>query len=150
MFSLIRGLGVRTWELFFLVKVGRGSDAADLAPAEYESVCNFLYDASFYGQTIRCVAAPFIRRVLGQRSQLSAYWKDYDYLWLRSELIEMEGEPSSDASTLRQKGTLDGDGVVIVAYDGTVHPGGLLPLPIGDVRRESLPEVYRGSALARI
>ncbi len=47
LFHLIRGLGVKTWELFFLVKVGRGSGVDDLTPEEVESVCNFLYDASF-------------------------------------------------------------------------------------------------------
>ena len=148
-FSLVRGLGVRTWELFFLVKVGRGSGAEDIAPAEYESACNFLYDASFYGQTIRCVEATFIRRVLRQRSQPGTYWRDDDYLRLKSELVEREGEQSSDASTLRQRGTLDGDGVVFVAYDGTIHPGGLLPLSIGNVRRDTLSEVYRGSEVLR-
>ena len=53
LFHLIRGLGVKTWELFFLVKVGRGSGVDDLTPEEVESVCNFLYDASFYGMMVR-------------------------------------------------------------------------------------------------
>lgn len=147
-FYLMRRLGVKTWELFFLVKVGRGTEVEDLDPEEYESVCNFLYDASRYGLTVRCVEAPSIRRIARQRLQSDVYWNDERYLRLKSELLRLEGKPTAP-SNLRRRGTLDGDGVIFVAYDGAIHPGGLLPVSLGNVRSDSLVSVYRDHNLLR-
>ncbi|MBI3023699.1 MAG: TIGR04053 family radical SAM/SPASM domain-containing protein [Thaumarchaeota archaeon] len=147
-FHLIKSLGVKTWELFFLVKVGRGTEVEELVPEEYESACNLLYDASCYGLTVRCVEAPFIRRVAGQRLQSDTYWNDDAYLELKSELLRLEGGPTTP-STLRPRGTLDGDGVIFVAYDGTIYPGGLLPVGMGNVRSDSLVRIYGDDNLLR-
>lgn len=147
-FALIKGLGVKTWELFFLVQVGRGSGVEDLDPDQYESVCNFLYDASRYGILIRCVEAPFIRRVIRLRMKLIDYWGDDAYIRMHSRLAELCGGPESHSS-ISLSGTLDGDGVVFVAYDGTVNPGGLLPLPLGDVRNDRLVDIYRRDKLLK-
>ncbi|MDG6998696.1 MAG: TIGR04053 family radical SAM/SPASM domain-containing protein [Nitrososphaerota archaeon] len=149
MFHLIRSLGVKTWELFFLIQVGRGSAVEDITPDDYESVCNFLYDASFYGMTIRTVEAPFIRRVAAQRAENDAYWKDPTYLRLRSELLRLEGPPSSATSTLARKGTLDGDGILFVSNEGKIHPGGLIPVDLGNVKSSRIPLVYRENPLLR-
>ena len=148
LFHLIKGIGVRTWELFFLVRVGRGSDVDDLTPEECESVCNFLYDASSYGVIIRCVEAPFIRRGAMQRLQTGDYWKQEDYLALRAGLLKAEGQPTGH-STLNPRGTLDGDGIIFVGYDGKIHPGGLVPVEIGNVKNDSLVKVYRENELLR-
>jgi AdoMet-dependent heme synthase len=148
MFNLTRTLGVKTWELFFLVRVGRGTGVEDMSPAECESVCNFLYDASQTGLTIRCVEAPFIRRVLSERNNGKSYWNDETYLELRSDLVGLNGEPRG-TSTLRASGTLDGDGVVFVGYDGSIYPGGLLPVRIGNVREDDLAQVYRENGILR-
>ena len=146
LFHLIKTLGIRTWELFFLVKVGRGSGVEDLTPEETESVCNFLYDASMYGLTIRTVEGPFIRRVLKQRLQNENYWRDETYIKLRSELERLEGR-ATGSSTFGSRGTLDGDGIIFVGYDGTIHPGGLVPVGIGNVKLDSLVEIYRKNEL---
>jgi radical SAM protein len=145
-FALIKGLGVKAWELFFLVRVGRGSGVEDLDPDQYESACNFLYDASKYGVLVRCVEAPFIRRVLRLRMKFIDYWNDEAYVRMRSRLTELLGGPQLHSS-LSLTGTLDGDGVVFVAYDGTVNPGGLLPIPLGDVRNDRLVDIYRRDKL---
>ncbi|MDG6934269.1 MAG: TIGR04053 family radical SAM/SPASM domain-containing protein [Nitrososphaerota archaeon] len=147
-FALIKDLGVETWELFFLVQVGRGSGVEDLDPDQYESVCNFLYDASRYGILVRCVEAPFIRRVVRLRMKFIDYWGDGAYIRMRSRLTELCGEPEFHPS-ISLSGTLDGDGVVFVAYDGTVNPGGLLPLPLGDIRNDRLVDIYRQDKLLK-
>jgi radical SAM protein len=144
-FHLLREWGVPTWEVFFLVKVGRATESLDLRPEEYESVSNFLYDASRYDLVLRTVEGPFVRRVLRLREK-SAYWDDPLYRSLASELVALEGPPSGP-STLRRRGTLDGDGILFVAHDGTVQPGGLLPISLGNVRSESLTNLYRGSEM---
>ncbi|MDH2899985.1 MAG: TIGR04053 family radical SAM/SPASM domain-containing protein [archaeon] len=144
-FRLIRGLSIKTWELFFLVRVGRGTSVQDLTPEEYESVCNFLYDASRYGIIIRCVEAPFIRRVAAERNERGSNRDCAEYQELRAQL---EGQPMTQ-STIRPRGTLDGDGIVFVAYDGAIQPGGLLPVELGNSKNDDLVEVYRSSELLR-
>ncbi|EQD53166.1 radical SAM domain-containing protein [mine drainage metagenome] len=146
-FHDLRAWGVPTWEVFFLVQVGRATEELDLRPEEYESVTNFLYDASRYGVVVRTVEAPFVRRVLRLR-EISPYWDAPLYQSLAAELIEHDGPPTG-LSTLRRRGTLDGDGIVFVAHDGTVQPGGLLPVRLGNVRTDSIVELYRGSELLR-
>ena len=145
MFDLVRGLGVKIWELFFLVQVGRGSGVADLTPEEYESACNFAYDASRLGLVVRCVEAPFIRRVAKRRGAEGDYWREEAYLGMRDELARVSGPPGQ--STLGPKGTLDGDGVMFVGHDGAIHPGGLIPVPLGNVRTHGLASVYRSDPL---
>jgi AdoMet-dependent heme synthase len=141
-FRLITGLGVKTWEVFFLVKVGRGTGVDDLSPEECETACNLLYDASHLGVTVRTVEAPFVRRVALKRARSGDYWTDAAYRRLRDELLE-GGGTGTGRSTLNPRGTLDGDGTVFVGFDGTICPGGLLPLRLGNVRGESLRQVYR-------
>jgi AdoMet-dependent heme synthase len=145
-FHLMTGLGVKTWEVFFLVKVGRGTGVDDLSREECETVCNLLYDASHLGVTVRTVEAPFVRRVALERSRLGDYWTDPAYRRLRDELIQ-GGGIGSGRSTLNPRGTLDGDGTIFVGFDGTICPGGLLPFSLGNVREESLRRVYRESQL---
>ncbi len=145
---LIRGLGVDTWELFFLVKVGRGKCLEDLSPEENESVCNFLYEASHYDLTVRCVEAPFIRRVVKQRKESERYWNNLaaGYQTLHSRLVELEGYPRpGSVSTLATTGTLDGDGIIFVGYDGTISPGGLIPINLGNVRKDDIVDLYQNS-----
>ena len=141
LFQLIKSLGVKTWEVFFLIKTGRGVSQDDLSPYESESVCNFLYDASQYGIVVRTVEAPFIRRVAAERSRRGSYWDDGLYVALRTRLFSLCGSPSMQ-STIRPVGTLDGDGTIFVSHDGTIYPGGFVPKPIGNVKSDVLADIY--------
>ncbi|MCL5412397.1 MAG: TIGR04053 family radical SAM/SPASM domain-containing protein [Candidatus Marsarchaeota archaeon] len=144
-FHLIKSMGVRTWEVFFLIRVGRGAELEDITPSDSESVCNFLYDASMCGMTVRTVEAPFIRRVAMMRASAGRYWHGIAYERLSAELMSL-GHTPDGKSSIAPVGTLDGDGIIFVAYDGTVHPGGFLPVVLGNVRDASLVGMYRGSA----
>jgi len=144
--KLVLELGVSAWELFFLVKVGRGIDVEDLTPQEYEDVMNFLYDASHY-VTVRTVEAPFFRRVVLERSRGISRAGEL-YKLLREKMEELVGRPRGEpkAHTL---GTRDGKGVIFVSYDGTVFPSGFMPYPLGNIRRSSLVSIYRESPLLK-
>ncbi|MEM3684424.1 MAG: TIGR04053 family radical SAM/SPASM domain-containing protein [Conexivisphaerales archaeon] len=147
-FELIRRLGVKAWELFFLIGVGRGMDLQATDCIENESICNFLYDASKYGMILRCVEAPFIRRVVDMREGDGErdYWDESLYRSLRDTLLKFSG--TGDRSTsFGRRGTLDGDGTIFVAYNGAVQPGGLLPYGIGNIRENSLVNLYRENKL---
>ena len=40
-------------------------------------------------------------------------------------------------------GVRDGNGIMFIAYDGSVHPSGFLPVSTGNVRTDDLVELYR-------
>jgi radical SAM protein len=143
-FHMLRTMGVKVWEVFFLIRVGRGVGEQDLSAEDNESVANFLYDASRYGVILRTVEAPFIRRVAKTRSEVGEYWTHELYFELKERLVQLDGQPT-DKSTIAPRGTLDGDGTIFVGYDGTVYPGGLTPYPLGNVRSLSLVEIYRSN-----
>lgn len=144
----VRSAGVATWEVFFLIATGRGTQLEAPSALEFEAVAEFLYDASCYGTLIRPVEAPLVRRVLRQRREGRAPTGEGLYGALRQELVDRLGAPTHPTS-LAPRGTLDGDGIVFVGYDGTVYPGGFLPRPLGNAREDDLVRLYREDPLLR-
>jgi len=49
----------------------------------------------------------------------------------------------------RTAGVSDGKGFVFVSHTGEIYPSGFLPVSAGNVRRDSLTDVYRNSPLFR-
>ncbi len=144
-FKILKDIGVKTWEVFFIVAVGRAYANLEMNPPDYEAVCNFLYDASFYEINIRTVECPFIRRVYLERENgLNRSKDDSLYLELKSSLY---GYTPSQKSTLNKYGTLDGDGVIFISYNGSVYPSGLLNVPIGNVRKDDIVKLYQENYL---
>lgn len=148
LFATVRSHGVRTWEVFFLVRTGRGTDLRALPPPEAEDVGHFLYDASRYGVLVRPVEAPFVRRILRERQAGPPYEGGPRYRSLHEELERALGA-ATGPSSLAPRGTLDGDGILFVAYDGTLYPGGFLEVALGNVRADDPVARYRESALLR-
>ncbi len=139
--SLLKKYGIDTWEVFFLIKVGRGMDVEELSPEGIEDVLNFLYDVSFYGIRVRTVEAPFFRRVVIQRKNNTKFTGKI-YEDLHEKLIENLGEPGNE-SFAESSGTRDGKGVIFVSYKGDVYPSGFLPFSLGNVKEKSIVEIYR-------
>jgi Predicted Fe-S oxidoreductases len=156
MARLLRELGVRTWEVFYLVPVGRAGAEEDLSPAEWEDVSAFLYEVSRYGVRVRTSEGPMFRRVallLNYASRTGAEPSGLVrtgklYLELVDELRKLMGEPGPQA-LFETSGTRDGKGVIFISHDGMVYPSGFLPVPVGSVRRGRLVDIYRGSPLLR-
>lgn len=144
--ALVDESGASIWEVFFLVRVGRGSDLAELSPEENEDVCHFLVDASRYGFVVRTVEAPFFRRVVAWRRDGRECTTGPLYDRLAERLHALLGGPRCEARA-QTKSTRDGKGIVFLAYDGDVYPAGFLPLPLGNVRERSLVSLYRDSPL---
>jgi radical SAM protein len=143
---LVNDSGAAIWEVFFLVRVGRGADLPELSPEENEDVCHFLVDASRYGFVVRTVEAPFFRRVVAWRREGRAVETGLLYRRLAEQLRARLGPPRREPRA-QTKGTRDGKGVVFVAHNGDVYPAGFLPIAIGNVRRQSLVDLYRQSPL---
>jgi len=145
--AIVKERGAAIWEVFFLVRMGRGTGLDELEPEENEDVCHFLYDASRYGFIVRTVEAPFFRRVAAWRRQGRRSPTGPLYERLSGRLRELLGQPGR--AKAQTKGTRDGKGIVFVAHDGDVYPAGFLPLALGNVRERSLVEIYRESPLLR-
>lgn len=142
MAALLLASGVRTWEVFFLVATGRALASEYLTPNETVDVLEFLLDATGYGIELRVVEGPFIRRALRARETHGSAATGELYARLATRLKALAGEPTEPVRMARS-GTLDGDGILFVAHDGAVYPGGLLPLELGQVRRDDLVRIYR-------
>jgi radical SAM protein len=154
--DLLRRLEVRTWEVFFLIGVGRGIGVSEVDPEQYEDVCHFLVDVARHDLVVRTVEAPFFRRVCDVRSRreelgldpADEYSLGRTYRVLHDELERRCGPPTT-RTLAPTAGTRDGKGIVFVGHDGEVFPAGFLPVGLGNVRTESLMEIYRCHPLLR-
>jgi AdoMet-dependent heme synthase len=64
---------------------------------------------------------------------------------LRMREQGLTGEQIKTSAAYRGFGVRDGHGVVFVSHTGDICPAGFLPLAVGNVRKDRLPEVYRNS-----
>lgn len=140
--EIVSRSGASIWEVFFLVRTGRGQGLDEVSPHEHEDVCWFLHDASRYGVVVRVVEGPFFRRIVRWREEGRQPEGGPLYAELAGRLRRLLGEPSA-ASKAQTKGTRDGKGIVFVGHDGDVYPAGFLPLRLGNVREESIADIYR-------
>jgi radical SAM protein len=135
--GLVRAYGARLWSVFFLVATGRASASQDLSADEYEEVFRFLYDlAKTAPFDIKTTEVQHYRRYVAQQRKAEG---------------AAGGRVSPSPEVIqRQSGINDGKGFVFVSHTGEIYPSGFLPVSAGNVRRDSLIEVYRNSALFRI
>ncbi len=144
-------LGVKIWEVFFLIQVGRGTALLELAPDENEDVARFLYDVSSYGLLVRTVEAPFFRRVAANLKEPNAAGPQILpvgdlYRQLSEDLRSRLGESPGPAQ-VPSVATRDGKGIVFVAHNGDVFPSGFLPISLGNIKTAKLPDIYRSHPL---
>ncbi len=158
--EILKTIGVETWEVFFLVHVGRGQNSHELSPSECEDVVHFLYDASAYDLVVRTVEGPFFRRIIKwrERDQLntqvnpeqvaSHYQLGSLYRELATDLVHRLGDATA-APKAQTSQTRDGKGIVFVSYDGTVYPAGFLPLSLGNIREQNIATIYRSQPVMK-
>ena len=144
--DLISCAGAHIWEVFFLVQVGRGVATDAVTPAEHEEICHFLYDASQHGFIVRTVEAPFFRRVVAGRRAGAPAPTSALYQALSGRLEALMG-PAVGRPRAQTASTRDGKGILFVAHDGEINPAGFLPLPLGNVRDETIAHIYRDDPL---
>ena len=136
--DLLREIGAVMWSVFFLVPVGRGRVLEPIDPAEADAVMAWLDDVSDeepFG--VKTTEAPQYRRVVMQRVQRAA----------ADDRIESgAGGPPNDGVG-RRSGIVAGDGFAFVSHTGEVFPSGFLPQSAGNVREQSVREIYRNAPL---
>src|SRR5271165_989070 len=143
---------VQRWPRF-LVLTGRGPGVDLISALEFEQVFEKLYQTSQRALfDINSSEAQHYRRYLLQR---------------RTEARRMGEQPAQTYNRMPQcspspaeveipdgigrapRGINDGKGLVFISHLGEVYPSGFLPLSGGNVRRQSLADIYRNSPLFR-
>ncbi len=126
---LVGAHGARLWSVFFLVVTGRALSGDDLTAEEYEAVFERLHAISLNAPfDIKTTEAQHYRRYLAR--------------------LRQPARPMVQAGAIRRQiGVNDGKGLVFVSHTGDICPSGFLPLAAGNVRRDSLVEVYRHAPL---
>jgi len=137
--ALVADLNAVMWSVFFLVPVGRGRTLDQLSPARAEDVMRWLDDvrddASF---AVKTTEAPQYRRVVAQKRRAAeSSGADGD---------STGGGPQGTAGG-RRGGIRAGAGFAFVSHVGDVYPSGFLPESVGDVREDSVVDLYRDSDL---
>lgn len=143
--SLMGGLGISLWSVFFLVPTGRARPEDVASPEAFERVFHRMYELSKTAPfDIKSTAAPQYRRVILQRQveERRAGERGEAPLPLTSGV----GFSLADGVG-RAKGVNDGDGFLFISHRGEIYPSGFLPLSAGNVRRDDVVDVYRNSEL---
>lgn len=126
--DLVADLDAVLWSVFFLVPVGRGAVLDPISPARAERVMAWLHEveqSAPFG--VKTTEAPHYRRVAAQRAG-------------------EEPELSRDEIG-RRTGVIAGDGFAFVSHVGEVYPSGFLPEAAGNVRSNSIVDIYRSAPL---
>jgi len=151
--DLLDTLNIVSWNVFFPVPPRRGSSADLLSALEFEQAFEKLYHASqrvLFNITTN--EAQHYRRYLLQRSSQPrrlgqrpspTYWRIPQFSRI-GDYAEM-----SDAIARAPRGINDGKSSLFISHCGEVYPGGFLPISGGNLRRQSLSDIYCNSQLFR-
>ena len=125
----------KMWSLFFPVTTGRALEEEDLTSEEYEKVFGFLYEISKVAPfEVKTTEGLHYRRFIAQRLK-----------------VEHGGRGGVNGRLLwRTTAVSDGRGFLFISHTGEIFPSGFLPVSGGNVRSDSLVDVYQNSGLFRI
>jgi len=118
---------------FMLVPVGCGveiSDSAMLPPDEYERVLEWFYVKSKQVPIeLKATCAPHYFRIMRQKA--------------KEEGVKIT--PKTHGMAAMTKGCLAGTGVCFLSHKGIIQPCGYLPVQAGDVKKQSLKQIWDDS-----
>jgi radical SAM protein len=144
MIALMEKLGIVLWSVFFLVPTGRGQTIDLISAEEFEEVFAKLYETSKRVPfDIKSTEAQHYRRYLLQkRTEMRRQGTVPG-----ERMPHFLGVESADGIGRAPKGINDGKGFVFISHQGEVFPSGFLPVSAGNVRTQSLADLYRHSPL---
>jgi radical SAM protein len=143
----LRHEGISLWSVFFLVPVGRGLKHDMVSPAKHEELFHLLYDMNLeMPYDIKTTAAQHYRRVVLQRTAAERRLRREE---TTSGGLRSGGPPNGIHNGIGRalKAVNDGNGFVFISHVGEVFPSGFLPCPAGNVREQSIGEIYRDSKI---
>ena len=140
----------KMWYVFFLVPTGRGADLNALSPKEREDTLVWLDDISDR-IAIKTTEAPQYRRVVIQQKLrreggLPSYEGGELYRYLTEETERIFGGISYKKRKPRAPMAVNsGSGFAFIDHIGDVYPNGFLPFHCGNVKQQTINEIYAES-----
>ena len=162
MVALLTELEISMWSVFFLVPTGRGKRGDLVSPEAVEHLFGFLYETTKRVPfAIRTTEAMHYRRYTLQRMAVESGRRIEDLCDVRTGLIDASTlfmkhgprtmplgvQPQFGATSRAPRGVNEGKGFVFISHIGDIFPSGFLPLKAGNVKKQSLGDVYRASEL---
>ncbi len=133
-YALLTTFKVMRWSLFFLIAVGRGKVLQEVSPARGEEIMEWVYDLARVAPfAIKTTEAPSYRRIALNR--------------MRGE--GMLPDQIQRTSVYNGFGIRDGHGIMFVSNTGDIYPAGFLPLTVGNVRTDTVADIYRNAPVFR-
>lgn len=156
-------IGAEAWHVFMLVPTGRGQIDDEVSPEEYEAILHEVYAMSANSPIpIRVTCGPHFQRIVAQNRR---YERGQPNLVRPGNTGHgrpggngrppagdryPEGHNQHPGNLDRTtRGCLAGDGYCFVSYQGDVTPCGYFPVVAGNIRQQSLREIYVESPLFR-
>jgi len=157
---------IALWDVFFVVPTGRAKAEYMPSGREFEDVLNWLYDVGKETPlNVKSSAATHLRRIEYMRDE-GIYniepGKLYHELRAKLEEIKKEMEIESVEKPIvagahgrslasdgikRMTGITDGRGMFFISHVGEVYPSGFLPIVAGNVRQDTLKNIYMNSPI---
>jgi radical SAM protein len=156
MVTMLEDLGISMWSVFFVVPTGRAKVSDFVTVEEVEELFGFLYDTSKRVKfAIRTTEAMHYRRYMLQRMMKEngipmqidpkTGLIDASTLFVGRPMLGVQAQPN--AVSRAPRGVNEGKGFVFISHIGDVYPSGFLPLRAGNVKTQSLGEIYERSPL---
>jgi len=139
------------WSVFFLVPTGRAKNADMIEPEEVETLFGDLYAISkTVPFDVRTTEAMHYRRYVLQQMGVmqidpTTGLVDASTMFLERGRRHLGVQTQSGAITRAPKGVNEAKGFVFISHIGDVFPSGFLPMKAGNVKQESLVDIYRNS-----
>ncbi|MBI4455305.1 MAG: TIGR04053 family radical SAM/SPASM domain-containing protein [Acidobacteria bacterium] len=161
MADLVRRLGVVFWEVFFLVPMGRGREVGQMNSEQFERLFERLaHFARSVNFIVKITEAPHYRRYLMQQRKSANGGNHQDNKPAGHPRTSLRDKGQLPAHMTRDfgpggsiglapKGVNSGNGHLFISYCGDICPSGFLPLACGNVRRQSIADVYRSHPVFR-
>src|SRR6516225_10782264 len=125
---------VMRWSLFILISVGRGKALNEVLPDEGERIMRWVFELSQHSPfQVKTTEAPSYRRIAIETMRVAG----------------MHAPEMKSSSVYHGFQIRDGHGIVFVSNLGEIYPSGFLPLRCGNVRVDSLVDIYRNSEVFR-
>jgi len=125
---LVEKLGASMWDLFMLVPTGRGKVEMEITPLEYEKLMKEFYVRSQKTKIpIKMTCAPQYQRVMKQNKN--------------------KPNVTSSRHKMIQHGCMAGNGYCFISHKGDICGCGFLPVSAGNIKTNSLEEIYKKSIL---
>jgi radical SAM protein len=149
MVALVRSLKVTFWEVFFLIPMGRGQGLQGLSAEQFEVVFERMHRLNDEDTFIvKLTEAPHYRRFVIQK-EVAAQASDGRSTAERIRHILARPRGVGGSMGMSPQAVNSGKGFVFIDHVGNICPSGFLPIPVGNIRRQRLAEVYRNSDLFR-